>query len=143
MEQFTSLDKLFTAHTAHTASLPSQFADGGGGAGADAGAGAGSGGAPNAPNAPKLVSLEVCVDSIESAINAEAGGAQRIEVCSALSEGGLTPSLGLIQAICERVDIPIHVLIRPRGTTRRYTNRPASACVLTPRLYCLYCLYDR
>lgn len=47
--------------------------------------------------------LEVCVDSIESALSAATGGAKRLELCSALSEGGLTPTLGLFKTIKRHV----------------------------------------
>lgn len=59
--------------------------------------------------------MEVCVDSIESALAAEAGGAHRLELCAALSEGGVTPSLGLFLRLKQVVRIPIFVLIRVRG----------------------------
>lgn len=58
--------------------------------------------------------LEVCVDSVESAVNAEAGGADRIELCGDLIVGGVTPSLALFERIREKTNIPIHVLLRPR-----------------------------
>lgn len=58
--------------------------------------------------------LEVCVDSVESAVNAEVGGADRLELCGDLIVGGITPSLALYERIREKVNIPIHVLLRPR-----------------------------
>lgn len=58
--------------------------------------------------------LEVCVDSVDSALAAEKGGADRIELCSNLIIGGTSPSPLLFKEIRKHTDIPIHVLIRPR-----------------------------
>lgn len=62
----------------------------------------------------KGFTLEVCANSVQSAINAQIAGAKRIELCENLFIGGTTPSYGCIKTTRERVDIAINILIRPR-----------------------------
>ena len=61
------------------------------------------------------LTFEVCVDSAEAAVAAQAGGASRVELCSDLLEGGLTPSHGTLQVARERLSIGIMAMVRPRG----------------------------
>ena len=58
--------------------------------------------------------FELCVESVEAACAAEAGGAHRIELCGTLSDGGTTPCFDLMQATVNAISIPVSVLIRPR-----------------------------
>ena len=66
--------------------------------------------------------VEICANSFASAKAAQNAGADRIELCSELSVGGLTPSLGLIEKVIIELDIPVHVLIRPRSGNFTYID---------------------
>ena len=66
--------------------------------------------------------LEICCGSIDDAIESEKGGADRVELCSALFLGGLTPSIGTIQEAKSQLKIPIVVMVRPRGGGFCYTD---------------------
>ena len=67
------------------------------------------------------VLVEGCVDSVESAVAAEQGGAGRLELCAQLDVGGTTPSAELITAVKKAVHIPVFVMIRPRGGSYVFT----------------------
>jgi copper homeostasis protein len=61
------------------------------------------------------ITFELCAESLQACLAAGEGGAARIELCSALSEDGLTPSHALIRAAVERSGLPVYVLLRPRA----------------------------
>ncbi len=66
--------------------------------------------------------IEVCVDSVASAVASERGGAQRIELCGDLIEGGITPSIGMIELVRTKVSIALHLMIRPRSGDFCYSS---------------------
>ncbi|MGP1392897.1 MAG: copper homeostasis protein CutC [Candidatus Cryptobacteroides sp.] len=72
--------------------------------------------------------LEICASSLQSVQAAVDGGAQRVELCSALDEGGVTPSLGFIREARKNKTLKIHVLIRPRRGDFLY-NESEIACM--------------
>jgi copper homeostasis protein len=59
--------------------------------------------------------LEIAVDTVEAAVVAERGGADRVELCGDLSVGGVTPDAAALLAVRERIQIPVFVMIRPRA----------------------------
>lgn len=64
---------------------------------------------------PDTVRIEVCVDSVESALAADAGGADRLELNAGLELGGLTPSLGLVAEVLAATPLPVIAMVRPRA----------------------------
>ena len=74
--------------------------------------------APTAPAPSSRVlapALELCVETLTNAAIAARGGADRVELCAGLADGGVTPSLGLLEEVVASITIPVHCMIRPRG----------------------------
>ena len=80
--------------------------------------------------------LEVCVDSVESALSAKAGGATRLELCANLIIGGTTPGYTLFQQVQQETGLPIRVLIRPRFGDFLYTAYEYQQMCADIRFFC-------
>jgi glucokinase len=90
--------------------------------------------------APTVV--EICVDDLDGVLAAEAGGADRVELCGDLLEGGTTPSIGLIELVLERVShIGVQIMVRPRGGDFVYS--PAELDVMRSDLRAIARAADR
>ena len=79
--------------------------------------------------------LEVCVDSVESAVEAEKGGADRLELCANLVIGGTTPEPALFEKVRELTKLKVHVLIRPRYGDFLYTEHEFEIILRSVELY--------
>lgn len=73
--------------------------------------------------------LEVCTEGVEMSVAADQAGASRIELCASISQGGLTPSAGVIEQVCKSVSCPVHVMIRPRAGDFLYSAFDIDAMV--------------
>lgn len=69
-----------------------------------------------------MIQIEICIDSVAGALAAERGGAQRVELCDNLFDGGTTPSAGCIRVARERCRLKLQVMIRPRGGDFLYSD---------------------
>ena len=69
-----------------------------------------------------MYKFEICANSVASCIAAQEGGADRVELCAGIPEGGTTPSYGMIKSARESIDIALNVIIRPRGGDFLYSE---------------------
>ncbi len=74
------------------------------------------------PNLIQLVTIEIVAYNIESALRAQEGGADRIELCADPGAGGTSPSYGVVEVVRQNISIDLFAMIRPRGGDFVYSN---------------------
>jgi len=79
------------------------------------------------PRNPAILIIEAAVEKLDEALSAERAGVDRIELCANLSDGGTTPSAGLIAAVVDQIRLPVLVMIRPRGGGFVYSDAEIDA----------------
>lgn len=79
--------------------------------------------------------VEICVDGADGVLAAQAGGANRAELCAALIEGGLTPSLGTVREAVRRATIPAVAMLRPRGGDFLYSDAEFATMLADAELF--------
>ena len=77
----------------------------------------------------RMIKIEICCTSIDAALLAQKYGARRIELCSELFLGGITPSIGFIESCMQELKIPIRVLLRPRGGDFNYNDNEVKVLI--------------
>ena len=78
---------------------------------------------------PQLHAIEVCVENADGLIAAEKAGADRVELCASLLEGGMTPSAGMVREALRVAEVPFLVMVRPRGGDFLYSDVEFAAMV--------------
>lgn len=73
--------------------------------------------------------IEICVEGIDGLVAAQQAGADRVELCASLLEGGLTPSLGVVREALRIATVPFHVIVRPRGGDFLYSELEFSSMI--------------
>jgi copper homeostasis protein len=85
------------------------------------------------PSSTRRITIEVCVENTDGLVAAQRAGADRVELCASLLEGGLTPSWGMIEEAKRLATIPFHVIVRPRGGDFLYTDIEFAAMIADVR----------
>lgn len=73
------------------------------------------------------MTIEICVEDLAQSLAAERGGADRLELCAGLSEGGLTPSYGMASLVADGCSLPVYAMVRPRGGSFVYSASELTA----------------